>query len=233
MHKNFGFTLTETLVMMGIIAAIAVITFSSISDVTPDRQNMLVKKAYKETVEAVQTLLDDEDLYPRYYAYNLDKTYTNSFAAITSDYVSGYTTIANTTVSGDITISETENTDSTLESGKTHKDSLTSVGNNVFKNVSIPSGVTSYTANNKFSYNFAKLFDTTITQDGTYKYTFTTKDGIDWVVTDGFNSSTTSTVAVDVNGAQNGGSYTFTVAADGTVTPDASSANILKTRGIK
>ena len=117
MHKNFGFTLTETLVMMGIIAAIAVITFSSISDITPDRQNMLVKKAYKETVEAVQTLLDDEDLYPRYYAYNLDKTYTNSFAAITSDYVSGYTTIANTTVSGDITTSETENTDSTLESG--------------------------------------------------------------------------------------------------------------------
>ena len=114
MHKNFGFTLTETLVMMGIIAAIAVITFSSISDITPDRQNMLVKKAYKETVEAVQTLLDDEDLYPRYYAYNLDKTYTNSFAAITSDYVSGYTTIANTTVSGDVTTSETENTDSTL-----------------------------------------------------------------------------------------------------------------------
>ena len=236
MNKKFGFTLTETLVMMGVIAAIAVVTFSSLSDLTPDKEKMLVKKAYKETVEAVQTLLDDDDLYPRYYAYNLDKMYTHSFAVLTSDYVSGYTTIANTTISGDITTSETEKSDSTLESTKTHNDNLTSVGNNIFKNVSIPSGVTSYTKYNKFSYNFAKLFDSTITTSGSNNKicSFTTKDGIAWTVTDNFSSSTTSTVEVDVNGAKSGGNgYIFTVSADGTITPNNTAANILKTRGIK
>ena len=231
MKKFFGFTLTETLVMVGIIASLAIITFSSFSSITPDKEAFLVKKAYNETVTAVQTLLNDEELYSRYYAaYSLNSTYLNSSATYESDDTDNYTTIDDDSVSSEISTSETELSDSDIAPNKTHNDNLVSVGKDVFKNLSIPTGVTSFTKYNKFSYNFAKLFNSTITKSGTNDAicSFTTKDGINWTITDKFNDSDNSTVLIDVNGSQNEGTYTFTIYTDGKITPDSSAAQYLK-----
>lgn len=239
MKKILGFTLTETLVMVGIIGIIAVITFSSVSETIPNREKMLVIKCHKEISEAVQALLNDETLYPNYeLSFKLDDyMFARSSAIENADDTSGYTTIEESAVSADVSKLSAEQADSNLT--KTHKDNVTATYNehSIFKNTSIPSGATAYEAKNKFSYNFAKHFVNTPTVDSSNKSkcTFKTADGVSWTVIDYFTVSSgapkeVAVITIDVNGTKSGGVYTFTIDAGGKITPDSSATSILKNR---
>ncbi len=62
--KKIGFTLTEILVMVGVIGIIAVVTIVSLSGKRPDKDAIMLKKAYKSMSEVVATVVNNEDLYP-------------------------------------------------------------------------------------------------------------------------------------------------------------------------
>lgn len=62
--KKSGFTLTETLVMVGVIGIIAVVTIVSLVSKKPDQDAIMLQKAYKSMSEAVASLANNEDLYP-------------------------------------------------------------------------------------------------------------------------------------------------------------------------
>lgn len=62
--KKLGFTLTEILVMVGVIGIIAVVTIVSLSGKRPDKDAIMLKKAYKSMSEVVATVVNNEDLYP-------------------------------------------------------------------------------------------------------------------------------------------------------------------------
>ena len=105
-------------------------------------------------------------------------------------------------------------------------------------------GATGYTTQNKFAYNFANLFKTDKKSCEGRVCTFTTTDGMDWRVTDGFasgNANSTSLVRVDINGAgkkpnSSTGSdadiYTFRVDASGAVTVFGNDDSATKARRI-
>ena len=62
--KKIGFTLTEILVMVGVIGIIAVVTIVSLSGKRPDKDAIMLKKAYKSMSEVVAAVVNNEDLYP-------------------------------------------------------------------------------------------------------------------------------------------------------------------------
>ena len=230
MAKRLGFTLTEALVMMAVVAGIAVMTFSSMSDIMPNKEKTLVRKAYKETVETVQTLINDKDLYPDYYDaskyqiayYNLEPTMLSAYALVTSDDTTGWTTCENTTVPADLSVYESEVVDDNVT--KTHSEITknTKVG---FLFTEVPLNVATadpkpYTSKQKFAYNFAKLLTkkTINCPANNYYCTFYTDDGIYWEVYDYFgnNGSNPTNVYVKVNGVY----HRFKVYADGHILAD-------------
>lgn len=64
MIKRHAFTLTETLIMVAVIGIIAVISAISLKNMQPDKDAIMVRKAYTEAAKAVATLINDQDLYP-------------------------------------------------------------------------------------------------------------------------------------------------------------------------
>ena len=62
--KLIAFTLTETLMMAAVIGIIAVVSATSLKGARPDRDAMMVRKAYTEITNAVNALSTDEDFYP-------------------------------------------------------------------------------------------------------------------------------------------------------------------------
>ena len=72
--ENKAFTLVETLIMVGVIGIIAIITIVSMRNMRPDKDYMMIRKAYSETAKAVATLANDDELYPvQKTAYKPDK----------------------------------------------------------------------------------------------------------------------------------------------------------------
>ena len=59
-----AFTLVETLIMVGVIGIIAIIAIVSLRNMRPDKDYMMIRKAYSEIAKAVATLANDDDLYP-------------------------------------------------------------------------------------------------------------------------------------------------------------------------
>ncbi len=59
-----AFTLVETLIMVAVVGIIAVITVVSLKNMSPDKDAVLVRKAYTEMSKAVSALVNDEQLYP-------------------------------------------------------------------------------------------------------------------------------------------------------------------------
>ena len=57
--KKIGFTLTEILVMVGVIGIIAVVTIVSLSGKRPDKDAIMLKKAYKSMSEVVATVVNN------------------------------------------------------------------------------------------------------------------------------------------------------------------------------
>ncbi|MBR2525033.1 hypothetical protein IKE67_01065 [bacterium] len=64
MRKNSAFTLSETLIMVAIVGIIAIISVVSLRGLKPDKDAVLIRKAYNEIAKAVYALANDEELYP-------------------------------------------------------------------------------------------------------------------------------------------------------------------------
>ncbi|MBQ3310900.1 hypothetical protein IJG72_02360 [bacterium] len=208
MKKSFGFTLTETLIMVAVVSAIAVITFSSMSNLMPNKEAALVRKAYREIVEAVQTLLNDKDLYPNYVAYILEPTLTSSFALESNDDTSGY----NDTTS-DITEIDSEVSKPT----KTHEE-VNKPSSEGFKDTKVYISTTEYTKYNKFAINFARLITNNKIEksgDNNSICSFKTNDGVDWKITDKMESDGKATINVVIN---EGSTLNCTVKYNGQIT---------------
>ena len=64
MNKMKAFTLTESLIMIAIVGVIATITIVSLAGLKPNKDKMLLQKAYKATMSAVAELTNDPVAYP-------------------------------------------------------------------------------------------------------------------------------------------------------------------------
>lgn len=65
MHNiKYGFTLAESLVTVAIIALLASITMPMISNAQPNREMLMLKKAYFLVGRNVNEMINDDDLYP-------------------------------------------------------------------------------------------------------------------------------------------------------------------------
>lgn len=64
MKKSFAFTLTESLIMVAIVGVIATITMVSLSGLKPNKDKMLLQKAYRSTLSIVSELTNDTVAYP-------------------------------------------------------------------------------------------------------------------------------------------------------------------------
>ena len=81
MNKKQAFTLTETLIMVAVIGVIAVISMVSLKNMKPDKDVLMIRKAYSDTSKAVAALINDEDLYPMI-AYNINDNYKEFLATL-------------------------------------------------------------------------------------------------------------------------------------------------------
>ena len=79
MNKMKAFTLTESLIMIAIVGVIATITMVSLAGLKPNKDKMLLQKAYKATMSAVAELTNDPVAYPplksamKSYEFRIDK----------------------------------------------------------------------------------------------------------------------------------------------------------------
>ena len=64
MKRKNGFTLAETLITMGIIAVIAAIMIPMLVKSRPNKEMIMLKKAYYLTARNVNELVNDDDFYP-------------------------------------------------------------------------------------------------------------------------------------------------------------------------
>ena len=61
---KLGFTLSEILVTLGLMSFLLLILASTLRNVTPDQDKIMLKKAYKLTETIVSELVNDVELYP-------------------------------------------------------------------------------------------------------------------------------------------------------------------------
>ena len=59
-----GFTMAETIVTLGIVGVLAVISLTAIHNAKPNEEAVLLRKAYYELNRVVKELVNDDDLYP-------------------------------------------------------------------------------------------------------------------------------------------------------------------------
>ena len=64
MNKIKAFTMSEALIVLGIIAVIATLSVIAVQNAKPDTDVVMFKKAYKTTHDIVQNLYYDKELYP-------------------------------------------------------------------------------------------------------------------------------------------------------------------------
>lgn len=67
-NKKRGFTLSEVLVTIAVIAFIAAILFPSLKNAIPNQSLVMFKKAYYLTERVVSELVNDDDMYPYKYS---------------------------------------------------------------------------------------------------------------------------------------------------------------------
>ncbi len=106
--------------------------------------------------------------------------------------------------------------------------------NNIFKDTSKPNGIGEYTEQNKFAYNFVKMFDAITYNNCTMRVCeFVTIDGIKWKVTDNFSSSNNSQIEVDIYGkGKSSDIYYFNVNYMGTISVKNGEDNTDKAKSI-
>ena len=64
MRFNRGFTLAEVLVTLAIIGAISAVVLPTLMGATPNKEQIMLKKAYYLLSRNVNEMINDEDLYP-------------------------------------------------------------------------------------------------------------------------------------------------------------------------
>ena len=64
MNKKLGFTFSEMLITMGIMAVILTILIPAVKSMQPNQSLVMFKKAYQITERAVGELVNDESVYP-------------------------------------------------------------------------------------------------------------------------------------------------------------------------
>lgn len=78
MKKSFAFTLTESLIMVAIVGVIATITMVSLSGLKPNKDKMLLQKAYRSTLSVVSVLANDPVAYPQLSSASLEHVFNLS-----------------------------------------------------------------------------------------------------------------------------------------------------------
>lgn len=73
MNKK-GFTIAELLVTLSLIAILAVIVAPAVSNLVPDKNKAKVIKYHSLISEAIESILNDEDLYKPYVKYDVNDT---------------------------------------------------------------------------------------------------------------------------------------------------------------
>jgi len=207
MNKGFkrAFTLTETLVMAAVIAIIAVISIVSLNGVRPDRDAMMVRKAFTELSKAVEALASDEELYPSArIAHNtniknsaLDKKFLIAFN--NPCFASEFDDVQRGTgaYSGSL-LNEGDFVDYRYIEG---------AGVNVFSDTNVYNGA-SYGSNYKFAYNIGKTMKGKSLSCSSRTCTYTTADGMYWKIEDNMNNGGYAYVNVDINGSKGSRSMT-------------------------
>ncbi len=246
-NSKLGFTLVETLVMMAIIGIIATVTVVSLKGMRPDKDKMMIKKAYSTIVQIVDALINDTELYP--YAHvacltdKLTQTKTVSLAMQVWPGNAKDNCDGNYDETNNVCVEKTEvnleSFDSVSEGNFTDKKSLYEdgegdVGSGIFTDVTVRN-TDNYTSNDKFAFNFISHLDQQYF-DGCEDNICdtTTRDNMYWIVEDYFNDADKkyAIIKVDINGNTdtNGNEigpnsstdsspdiYTFIVDADGHV----------------
>lgn len=246
--SNKAFTLSESLIMMAIVGVIAVITMVSLSSLKPNKDKMLLQKAYSATLTAVAEITNDPVAYPPLKSATLEPNILFKISKKISLASSEDPEMYN---KPDLDLESASSSEKLPESG-TPEDSNTDDSTSdvtltkasvVLTDRSIPTRDTGkYTSTNKFAYLFAnKMVYKKINKNGGDLLTctnnacsFKTNDGISWTVTDNFkenDASSTSTVLVDINDAKGPNKaynsskpnaapdrFTFTIKANGQVT---------------
>lgn len=62
--NRFAFTLSEALIVMGIIAILATLSLTAVSGARPDEEVVMFRKAYSTTVKCIEILLGSGKYYP-------------------------------------------------------------------------------------------------------------------------------------------------------------------------
>jgi len=246
--KNLGlkvaFTMAEAMIVLGIVAVLAALSIVAVTNSKPDENIIMFRKAYSTTLQTVQSLMNDKDLYPD--AMNV--AYSGS-AKIAYDLAPTFLRYI-----GDIDKDEPENPSTTnlYSTAVGSIDTLdfsamvTKVSGLGFTNNTISSAMKSkYTylsasgvsSSNKFAVSFANRLNPVggYTVSGT-TVTFKTGDGVNWSISDGFGNANGTTyidaqVASDHHCSYNSNSckvpdtYRFKVDKSGTVNPVLSNGN--------
>ena len=67
--NNTAFTLSEAMIVLGIVSVLAGLSIVAITNSKPDENIILFRRAYSTTAKVVQELLNDRELYPDSEAY--------------------------------------------------------------------------------------------------------------------------------------------------------------------
>ena len=207
MNKGFkrAFTLTETLVMAAVISIIAVISIVSLKNARPDRDAMMVRKAFAELSKAVEALANDEELYPSARMVNntniknsaLDKNVLMAFnnPCFASEFDNAQKGSGNY---NGASINDGDFVDYRYIEG---------AGVNVFSDTTVYNGA-SYGSNYKFAYNIGKTMKGKNLNCRSRTCTYTTADGMYWQIEDNMNNGGYAYVNVDINGSKGSRSMT-------------------------
>ena len=60
-----AFTMTEALIIIGIIGVIAALSIVAVNTAKPDKDIIMFRRAYSETQKVIRELLTDKELYPK------------------------------------------------------------------------------------------------------------------------------------------------------------------------
>ena len=230
-NSKLGFTLVETLVMMAIIGIIATVTVVSLKGMRPDKDKMMIKKAYSTIVQIVDALINDTELYPYAHVAWLTDKLTQTKTVSLAMQVFPPESEESKCKEGEYDKTNNvclEKTEVNLESFRSisegtftdkkslYEDGEGDVGSGIFTDLTVRNNA-DYTSENKFAYNFVSHLDTSgwESPEGRYCWAYT-KDGMSWAVTDFFDGNKTdlsnpnsypsrcTLIKVDINGDEIG-----------------------------
>lgn len=229
MKNKRAFTLIETLIMVAVIGIIATVTVVSLKGMRPDKDVMMIKKAYSTIVQTVDALANDTELYPyAHIAMLVDKL--TPVRVISSATMPARRTEYGCTVPkrtscideggffDEITCTCVGKKDATIDGNAVNEgdydDRMTDAangednyGSGTFSDVSVRNGA-NYSTQNKFSYNFMLALNpkTVYAEGDDGPCDFITDDGMHWEISDYFNdkSKNYAIIQVDINGSDVG-----------------------------